>query len=620
MQKGLFHHQVLNGNRAAIERKGNWFYWSPGNNTFQTVEQQVQGFSIGNSSQYAHISVHNAWPEDVDNVSLFESLCKPAEARTEFDRLIAQNYKLACAIIYRSGSKSHIIGTGGRLNNGIVITAKHLYRELDFKDLYVRFFHFNVERDYGRYVVYEDYIDIPILGAVDSGWGYDVGFLDVPTLSSWSLHQKYIRGAALYNNQFGQPLPDGRYLLFHFAGGFPQVSIGNLAHDMANASSLQNIIGLQAGPGASGGMLLWCSLSGALSAAGISVYRSFLNGIPERHLVSFDDLNESPLFRGKEAPYYYNPNFSIFRSHSIWEDDGYEYLRWFAGFYGENSGNADDKPDDEYFRLNVPPGFQYHHIVQKIDIYWLYQHFYEYKQLARPAKREEYPGYRQKLVKRIPPKLAKDITDRVSQLDKYSNNTFKRRVREAVTDYYSADEHGQAYIVQQEIISKEMEEDKSRDITDELLLSTDGRYRRVHEKINQLCHPLNPGKSSFCWGFWNLFKGPKSRSDDPKNNEGTRCEKNRPKSFDPTLWGLLTDEQEGLDASICVLKDASTKNNDEHLIRAENIVYQSLSRIQNYWLRKTGPNPMAPQPHNYNDNDWEVGGEEDGVTVYKLKL
>jgi hypothetical protein len=193
----------------------------------QPYEDSFHGASIS--------SVYNNWPEKVENSSIFPYLlAQQPQHLWDFSKFVQEWYKTSCAIVCRNSDTDYkIIGTGSligkhnQFNVNVISTARHNYQGLS--NLYVRFFNYKVQPTDrpNQLMVEENYLDIPVVGREDEPCGLDAGHLLIPRLQNNTLFATYAR--LLQIDASDAALPGGNYAMFHFAGGRPQISVGEIS-------------------------------------------------------------------------------------------------------------------------------------------------------------------------------------------------------------------------------------------------------------------------------------------------------------------------------------------------------------------------------------------------------
>lgn len=599
---------AVNGSNAQDRRTigeftgGEYFYTYPTQARVPTISEGPLPFNFSKfSSLNAPLSeVHNDWPE-ISNGSIFPYLIEESSSDS-FCRFVKNTYKTSCAVIcYKENNVPFVIGSGGyvdgswiRLNEGVVSTARHNFQGRDITQLYVRFYNYEVRKIYRNRLLHvtENYIDVPVRQAMIARNGFDAGILCLHDFPE-DLRRKYTHmvSPAIYTDDFAT-MPDGKYALFHFAGGHHLISVGHI-FSPPMGSWINSNVGIEAGDGASGAVMLQKNFRTA--AHGISVYRHVNNSgvgrYVERRVIPFSQFNQQAIGDCISAPYQ-DGNF-IVRSALSLASDGYEFLRWMnckhidrRHIYDESGRKKPifEHPDDPEYYLPDPGNMSNHHIIPIDHLLFLWEYVHN------------------------------DTLDEFTASE-IIRSVDKQKVQEDVNNAIRAEQYKQGY-------------DKKKRENDARLRHTDGVFKdeykeRINaeynkrikiiyvERVKKRYHPLKkliknltpvcPDKTWFAWSWWNLFKGPKMREDDPSRDRIDKSEKNMPLNFNSNLWRAVKN----LDASIKKLIIQSQSRNIKNILMAEDEIKKNLSLLENVWEK---PRKIHP----YDDREWLVVGKTPG--------
>lgn len=546
-----------------------------------TISEGVEPYdcSAGDCTFGAPLSeVYNDWPEKIDNHGIFPYLLKERSSNS-FCSFVQNTYKSSCAVIgYTDDDVPFVIGSGGYIDGnllgfdgGVVATARHNFNGRDLKRLYVRFYNYEVSKDENSEFlqVKEDYIDVPVIETRNATNGLDAGILRLYNMSG-ELCQKYTKMITPtidgYADRFAT-MPEGKYALFHFASGHHLISVGHINAPPMGAWMNSNI-GIEGGDGASGSMFLQENFGQLqLGAHGVSIYRHVEDGCtwrrPERRAIPFARFFELPrtLTDLIAAPYANNPNFKVPVTSTVFSD-GYEFLRWRDC---SHIGRRHDHPVDPMYNLDDLINMSNHHIIPIDHLIWLWEYVHNGRLDEETTTTIKDSVDIDDVKKQFRKVNAED--EELAFIDKAYKDEYKRRFKAHCK-----------YIIDQNL----QEEVKTR-----------------YESLKQLINILTPtgvqDQNLFSWAWWNLFKGPNSRSDDPASDgTGDYSEKQKPLSFDQSLWSAVKK----LDTSIKELKKASQSSKSKDIITAEKKTEVVLKNLYDVWIKK------EQIIHPYTEDDW----------------
>ena len=524
----------LQDDRDIGEFTGGEYYYPA--NIQSTVPTISEGFMpsnfMGDSAFGEPLSeVHSDWPERIDNQGIFSYLLAE-RASDSFCAFVQSNYKSSCALIYYTDDRGPlVIGSGGyvhggwiQLDEGVVATARHNFQGKDITQLYMRFYNYKVKRtaDPRWLHVEENYIDVPVIGAMIATNGLDAGVLRLRTIPE-NLRHNYTK--LIYPAVDGYvdgfvTMPEGKYALFHFASGHHLISVGHIYAPPAGSWTNSNI-GVEAGDGASGSVFLQTN-SGRLDAHGISIYRHVDDwGIgcrPERRAIPFARFGEktTAITDRISAPYAYDPGFRVISAPTL-ASDGYEFLRWRdCTHIGRRQGGAFNHPAHPMYDLHDPDNMSNHHIIPIDHLIWLWEYFYE---------------------GRLDEETASVIRSSVD----------KEEIRRAYNQSHPVDVglafQGRDYQTYKDANEREIDRLYKQAVTARYRQALNNRYARAQELMDGLTPGRVKDKTQFAWPWWNLFKGPNCREDDPTHDgTGDYSEKHGPLSFEhdnAELWSAV---------------------------------------------------------------------------------
>ena len=573
---------------------GEYFYPDQAHSMVPTVSEGVMASNaMGYSPFGAPLSEDNGWPEKIDNQGIFPYLVRGSS--DSFCAFVQDTYKASCAVIeYTDDNVPLVIGSGGYLNgkrlginDGVVATARHNFQGRDITRLYVRFYNYKVSKARNpRFLhVEENYIDVPVVATVEATNGLDAGVLLLKKIPR-DLCQSYTSMISPTMVGYGDGftcMPEGKYALFHFAGGHHLISVGHI-YASPRGSWINSNIGIEGGDGASGAMFLQENLG--LEAQGISIYRHVQDygtgRRPERRGIPFARFREAArtITDRIAAPYSDDPNFVVPVALTP-ASDGYEFLRWRDYTHiGRRHGGVFNHPADPMYDLADPDNMSNHHIISIDHLIWLWEYFFDGrldevtasairssvdKEEIRCAYNQSHPVDVGLAFQGKEQQAYKDANER--EIDRLYTQAVKAREKQALNDCYA--------------------------------------------RAQELIEGLTPGgvrdKTQFAWPWWNLFKGPNSRADDPAHDgTGDYSEKHAPLSFEQgkaVLWLAV----KALDQSIKDLKKASQLTDPACIGRVEKAVAISFENLAGVWKKQD-----SQIIHPYNSNEWINVGKTPG--------
>ncbi|CAO5680881.1 MAG: hypothetical protein HEEMFOPI_01405 [Holosporales bacterium] len=555
------------------------------------VPTASEGFMTANAMEYsalgAPLSEDNGWPEKIDNQGIFPYL---VQGRSDpFCAFVQDTYKYSCAVIeYTDDDVPLVIGSGGYLygelfgiDEGVVATARHNFQGKNITRLYVRFYNYEVNKDQkqGFLHVKESYIDVPVVRTVEATNGLDAGVLCLKKIPP-NLCSSYTRmispATAGYADGFAC-MPEGKYALFHFAGGHHLVSVGHI-YAPPMGTWISSNIRIEGGNGASGAMFLQKNIG--LEAHGISIYRYVEDCSEKRRAIPFSRFFASArtITDSITAPYAHDPNFVVPVAPTL-ASDGYEFLRWRdCTHIGRRHGGAFNHPADPMYDLENSDNMSNHHIIPIDHLIWLFEYFCD------------------------------------ERLDEATADDIKKSVnKDEIRQQFNAQNADDARLAFQDKAYKRDAEQKIEKLHTQAV--TASRKKALNDRyahVQKLIDGLTPGgvrdKTQFAWAWWNLFKGPNCRADDPAHDgTGDYSEKHAPLSFEQgkaALWLAV----KGLDNSIKSLKKASQLNDYARISKVEKEVEDSFNKLANVWKNQD----PHPQIHPYNSNEWIKLGKTPG--------
>lgn len=585
----MLHKTDTDGDAYESADGDNSYFWRIVENVSPIVDEVPHpvesDFGHGRGLSSAAISIHNAWPETVDNASVFLYLNQDwAQDYPEFSAFIKNWYQSACAIVYKNGSTSKIVGSGTLVEKTHIATARHNFNDIHPNHLFVRFFRYKVTNTLNpRYLlVKERYLDIPVISKIIANHGVDAGYLKIPSLNDIGVFNRYAKIIPADFNPFESSLPSGAYAMFHFSAGKPQVSVGKI--DMPSfGEALHDDTFIQAGPGASGAGLIWKRFD-TVSAVGISIYRLMNEGNIQRRIIGFSQFKTIGYVDRISAPYYFNPNFTMIPV-SAFNEPGYEFLRYRLEVY---KGRRVEHPArDEYA---VKDHHSNHHIVPINDLFYLWDYFHtldsqseiEVRNIVRAAVQQERWNLQTKLQKQI-------------------------------NEFYPHERDHQLSIGNAQISEKleSFAKKKYKAVYEEKVFE---KYYAFHFIFRSLTPAFQEDNVNFfVWPLWNLFQGwnKSYRTDDPADGPVDFSEKMRPASFSHALWSCLKDDDEGLYRRIQQLKATTTLNSAN-----KTTMYGCLTVLAKEWEKRSHADRKI---HRYRDSEWDLMGQKNGHDVYQVK-
>lgn len=593
-ETGVISHRLKHSERVvAIERVDNEYFYDRVEDGVGVVAEAPRPLSISRTRKLvgAPITVYNDWPDRLDNQSLFSWLFRSPRAEYRgFVEFVKGWSKSACAIVFyppAGASDPKIIGTGSLINVNIVATARHNYNGLDLARIYVRFFDYSLEVDpvSRRSVIKEHYLDIPILRVHNAAEGLDAGYVTIAELEDERLFHRFARVLPKFDEAFtGSRLPSGHYAMFHFAYGRPMVSIGQIEISRFYSYRLDELIQIQAGPGASGAAIIYQGF-GKTYSGGLSVYRVH-DGWVDRRVIPFVAFRAPAVVPIDEiiAPYKYNPDFRAFYSSALTES-GYEFLRWNLAAQGQRPNHPVSPA------YNVLANHSNHHIIPIGDLLYLWDYCDHLDH-----------GTLNQIRDRVNGEVAQRSREEITALRGDIRGNYRDEPQRFVA--------GQAEIKERLARFKER---RRRELVSEVL---NGLYGAIKRILIRLTPGNRNDKTWFAWSFWNLFKGWEKdyRDDDPA---ALSCpdfsEQVRPETLDPRLWSCIKDRREGLYRRIQELKTV-TRNQV-----AEDNLHRSLVALDCVWSERGRRDQCIQCIHPYNASEWEPVGRRSGHDIYIVK-
>lgn len=546
-----------NSKRFAFECLENTYPFNMNDGGYPTVQEPPRPF-ISARFHGAYLSELNDWPRQ-GNLSIFPYLLhNEINLHRDFYDFVKNWRRTACAIVYDPPvGDPKIIGSGAFLGNNQVATARHNFQDIPLNNLYVRFLNYKVERteDPAILEIHEDYFDIPVITRNPAPGGLDAGLLILDTLQEEKRLSQYAFSLPTYVNQFHTAMSSGLYASFHFAGGMPQVSVGNI-QDFGNGTFLHNEAAIQAGPGASGAVLIQKNYNNVVGQ-GILIYRLFEDGKVNRHLISFSQMHYPDSSPNKiSAPYFFNQKFQVISTNPM-EVSGYEFLQWRAETHvNRRYKGCFPKPTHSVYQVEDDQRHATHHIIPIDDLLYLW--------------------------------------DYVHTLDEGTRMQL----------------HHQTALEAQQIRRQNYSFNRDRRWKELINIELINRYGDLHTILNALCPVVcqQSTQTGFSWSLWNLFQGWSKdyRVDDP-SQQNTRdfSEKMRPNSFEQNLW----DHVKMLYTTLQHLK----KN--PHAIQGTR---DALADLNNYWQKLD--RERREHLHAFNSQDWEPVGRKNGHAAYRVKV
>ena len=544
------------------EYRNNWYLWSADARGAAVIPEGPRPILDAGDGELegtgASLDVYNDWPPQVENEPLFQYLLpdQAPQPYQGFRDFVKNWYQSACAILHDSDSEDpKIIGSGASVGQDRVVTARHIFHTIPLANLFVRFSRYDVNysQDPRWWIVKEQYIDVPVLGTEMTRDGLDAGFLILPPLGQLS---HYTRSVPCHVDACDTSISGGKYALFHFAAGIPQVSVGRVT-EATFGSNLHNEIALQAGPGASGGVIISQNFD-RVEGAGVSIYRMLQrDGYVDRRLISFSRMSSPGWSDAISAPYGVNPNFRVVPRDALTQS-GYEFVRWLreahvnrrqGGHYRKHGYQLVDQHDKPLPRQQ----YSNHHIISLDDLLFLWDYY-----------------------QRLDPETEEEIRRKVADEARANGTQHKK----------SFDKKARTQQLRQQTIQK--------------------FYGRGQAIMQAISAPFSsPGDSRFVWSAWNLFQGWKCRyrTDDPSKvalRQGLRdfSEKQKPRNFNLQLWNCV----KALNRSIQTLK-TNSRNVDFEVQTDE-----ALENLKNIWMRLKSPQ----KPHPFHEEEWENQGQTHG--------
>lgn len=570
-------------NAFAYEQIGSWYYWKIKPNDSPIIKEQPRPApqSCDECSFGAPLTVFNGWPEKLSNAGIFPYLIKHPSIESskygEFCDFVTEWYKTTCAIVYYSSDgDSKIIGTGSLIRKNLVATARHNFENIPRERLFVRFFNYGVQstRNPNYLKIHENYLDVPVAHKYRAQNGLDAGCLRISALQDKNLLSIYARILPIQKDLFDGPLSEGQYAMFHFSGGRPQISLGEIERS-GSESNLHDEISIQAGPGASGAAVIQKCFDRVIGG-GTSIYRIVNDGCVDRRIINFSRFHgaQNGAIDKISAPYFYDSNFQVMPS-EVLEESGYEFLRWrddtHIGRRGANGGAS--KP--RFSVYNVDLNHTAHHIIPIDDMLYLWEYLHHLDEETRIEIRNQINSDARKFAKKQKRRLG-------PQEIESAKNRFAQLCNEKIRTRY----HG-FHVVLADLCPSFYDDHEKKELKD---------------------------KSGFAWSLWNLFKGwnLEHRADDPTRVAAELhlpdfSEKTRPNGFDTDLWRCI----KSLNEQIQILKKSRVRAEAD-----ERQLYQSLCALRGTWLSFTESNQVI---YGFDPDEWIVMGRKNGHDIYKVK-
>jgi hypothetical protein len=565
----------------------------------------IHGMGGDRAPHFTPLTELNNWPEKLANQDIVPLLLSAETLQTlgfkdDFIRLgefVKEWHSCSCAVLYHSEEGPLIIGSANYVGELKISTARHVYDELKNSQLSVRFFKYHIipmSRDqFGglRVFVRQNYIDVRITARMNAKSGLDAGLLslhpDAKQLVAEYARELPCRGLDKIESTHSTRISSllmGVYALFHFAGGNSFVSVGRVDAPPSGASWIKPVVDVFSGPGSSGAAAIGKYGSKVLGEA-LHICRPQDADYDNRCFIEFSNILKLASYDDIQAPYKVKEQLGLFNEASL-NRDGREFLKYNAARHGARRRKKNfNAPDHQQYRFerygeNFKDKLQNHHIIPIDDMIYLYEYFSSLDERTRFAICNK----------------AKNDASSVATLQ-----------RQAPFGEYTQD---------MKRIKKE-QESSQLDLRDEYYKNeVVRRYSDVHQLIKKLTpgereyypfvtrdeiNPAHESKKYFAYAFWNLFQGYKERSDDPKDDQTTDySEKNKPKSFNGTLWPLLKHEKRGLYSRLKLLQHLSRQGvRNPDVISIEGAVVESLRSIL---AHTRGPGSIHP----FAQTDWEV--------------
>ncbi len=534
------------------------------------------------------LSVYNRWPEQVSNQSLFAILLglNGFGAYPEFIEFVKTWYQCSCAIIYDLPiGDPKIIGSGNLMDNAWVATARHNFNDLPMSKLYVRFFNYRLSLCKNGFIkVQETYIDVPVTKTCIAERGIDAGYLQLATIIDNRVLPYYNCQLPQYEKTLASlRIPSGSYILFHFAGGMPHVSIGENVKLVDGSCFLYDNVTIQAGPGASGSVMLAKHFD-RVFGVGISIYRYIEAGHYERRVINFGEFNDNAYLDCIAAPYAFKENNIL---SAQFDESSYEFLNWRDEVY---VGQRADKPNTPIYLTQ--DHHSVHHIVPIADLLflWDYLHSLARDEINQIKKHVAEATAKQKaaITKQQYADLHAYYGNQEPQYQRENHKATVQQIKNTATQFMNN--------LQQQLITQELQH----------------QYARFYKLLDTLCPEDNVTRTGFAWSWWNVFKGWERdyRTDDPSHHKGIDfSEKIKPATFNLEIWNCLKIPSVGL---YYVIQELKRKKKQDSAI--ENKLYQSLLSLTKVWKKI-----RHKTIHDYTVNDWLDVGNKHGHKVYCVK-
>jgi hypothetical protein len=554
--------------------------------TFPTVLRvpQPREEELFTQQSLTPLTVHNNWPESVDNESIFKYLLKD----DEFSRFVRTWYKCSCAIVYKKNpadQEGKILATGTLIAADTISTARHAFNTFPLNNLCARFFHYESEISVDRrnYIISEYYIDIPFISSDWAVAGLDAGYLYFdPWFVLDSQQRRYLSCVLPINFNAVPTLPEGHYAMFHFAGGVHSISLGYLRLPVTGVP-LPQAIDIQGGPGASGATIIWKSFD-SIAGYGISIYREISYGNMQRRVIPYYEFQYGGWTDPIKNPYL---NYRSFAYSINPADDSYEFLLWTDERY---RGLRVDSPDEEIYNINGE--YSNHHIIPIAHLLFLWDYLHEIDVIEKRDLEQKV---------RI---ITNDATQRVRQrcLEKIS--------RECSTwDNQAANSRNKKHF--EDEMKEKIEKIKNDAFETERKEYLKSKYAEIVSYIEKLCPIRHFSRSGFAWSWWNLFKGYKRayRTDDPADHfDPQKNEKQKPRDFNENIWSAVQDLYQTIDSLAQVRHVPCTNYVLEEQLAA------NLKNLAGQWHKV-----RDKKIHKFNPDEWEFAAHKYGKDKYRVK-
>jgi hypothetical protein len=320
------------------EKEGHTYYWEEeGIQYSQSTPRRRLGDAMVFALRSKGPQLIPCWSPQELNVNENSSIFRLLVGRGRLSPFVQRWYKSSCAVVNRSlWGENQIVGTGSLINPTMVVTAKHPFETIPIGQLFVRFFHYEIlpiNKD-GEYPIKEFYLDIPVTYKHPLANGLDAGYLQIPLMPD-DIFQHYMKVLPI-DGRSSRLLP-GYYVVFHFAGGHHQVSIGCIPLSPSDRPAyLHNDIDLPAGNGGSGAVVINTGLTTQTAMGhGLLYYRLRRSsyGEPSRRLIAFSKFHRSHVFGFDRPTVTHSTDDSRLLAvpYEFADGSGYE---WYSGIVG----------------------------------------------------------------------------------------------------------------------------------------------------------------------------------------------------------------------------------------------------------------------------------------------